>query len=433
MSVNGETGGDTTTTRRLKAPFPWFGGKSKVAHLVWDAFGDPANYVEPFCGSMAVLLARPGVPRIETVNDLDCHLSNFWRSLQAEAETVAHWADWPVSEPDLHARHQWLVDCLPWHRERMRTDPFYYNPMLAGWWVWGICQWIGGGWCVDRDGARPTKQHPNVSGNSYGLGIHAIGIDRKRPICDRGGRGVHSKAMGGNKVPALAAGSGTGTGVHSGVVSKSRPRLGGHGGGQGVHSKMPLLGERGSGRGILKQQVPDLSGSRGASGRGIHASGQTRGPILAWMDDLAARLRRVRVCSGDWKRVLGPAVTTGVGITAVFLDAPYSKETGRNGHLYGCEDKSVAHDVRAWAIEHGEDPKLRIAMCGYEGEHEMPASWRKLAWSTSGGYGSRNKANKNRDLERIWFSSACLDARQGNLFTPARGRGTQDCNTDSGA
>ena len=58
--------------KMLKAPFPWFGGKSRVADIVWDRFGDVANYVEPFFGSGAVLLARPHPPRIETVNDLDC-------------------------------------------------------------------------------------------------------------------------------------------------------------------------------------------------------------------------------------------------------------------------------------------------------------------------------------------------------------------------
>ena len=40
----------------LRAPFPWFGGKSRVAPLVWDRFGDVPNYVEPFFGSGAVLL-----------------------------------------------------------------------------------------------------------------------------------------------------------------------------------------------------------------------------------------------------------------------------------------------------------------------------------------------------------------------------------------
>ena len=56
----------------LKAPFPWFGGKSRIAPEVWDRFGAVDNYVEPFAGSLAVLLGRPTVPQTETVNDLDC-------------------------------------------------------------------------------------------------------------------------------------------------------------------------------------------------------------------------------------------------------------------------------------------------------------------------------------------------------------------------
>ena len=52
-------------TFNMQAPFPWFGGKSKVAHLVWDRFGNTPNYVEPFAGSLAVLLNRPHAPGIE--------------------------------------------------------------------------------------------------------------------------------------------------------------------------------------------------------------------------------------------------------------------------------------------------------------------------------------------------------------------------------
>lgn len=43
-----------------------------MAHIVWSHFGDVRNYVEPFAGSLAVLLGRPTEPKIETVNDLDC-------------------------------------------------------------------------------------------------------------------------------------------------------------------------------------------------------------------------------------------------------------------------------------------------------------------------------------------------------------------------
>jgi len=33
----------------VAAPFPWFGGKRKVAAEIWSRFGDVVNYVEPFC------------------------------------------------------------------------------------------------------------------------------------------------------------------------------------------------------------------------------------------------------------------------------------------------------------------------------------------------------------------------------------------------
>ena len=89
----------------LVAPFPWFGGKSRAAHLVWAALGDVNGYVEPFAGSLAVLLARPNPRGVETVNDRDAYLANFWRAVQHDPDAVAHHADWPVSEVDLSARH----------------------------------------------------------------------------------------------------------------------------------------------------------------------------------------------------------------------------------------------------------------------------------------------------------------------------------------
>lgn len=104
--------------RMLKAPFPWFGGKSRVAGLVWQRFGDVLNYVEPFAGSLAVLLGRPFAARTETVNDKDAYLANFWRAAAADPEQVAFYADWPVNEADLHARHLWLVNQVDF-RERM--------------------------------------------------------------------------------------------------------------------------------------------------------------------------------------------------------------------------------------------------------------------------------------------------------------------------
>lgn len=64
----------------MKAPFPWFGGKRRVAPIIWQAFGDVDNYVEPFAGSLAVLLERPAwhKRRAETVNDADQFLANLF-------------------------------------------------------------------------------------------------------------------------------------------------------------------------------------------------------------------------------------------------------------------------------------------------------------------------------------------------------------------
>jgi hypothetical protein len=102
---------------------------------VWAAFGDVPNYVEPFAGSWRCCSAADA-PRIETVNDIDCYLSNFWRAVQAAPDEVARWADWPVNEADLHARHRWLVNQAEF-RERMKQDPDFFDAKIAGWWVWG--------------------------------------------------------------------------------------------------------------------------------------------------------------------------------------------------------------------------------------------------------------------------------------------------------
>lgn len=172
---------------KLRSPYPWFGGKSKVASIVWRAFGDVPNFVEPFFGSGAMLLARPHWPftgnRIETVNDLDGMVPNFWRALQAEPDEVAKWTDWPVSECDLHARHLWLVREGRNIVERLKTEPEFYDAKIAGWWVWGLCQWIGSGWCEHSE----WKQLPHLG--DAGMGVHRP--SQQLPHLGNSGRGVH--------------------------------------------------------------------------------------------------------------------------------------------------------------------------------------------------------------------------------------------------
>lgn len=65
-------------------------------------------------------------------------------------------------------------------------------------------------------------------------------------------------------------------------------------------------------------------------------------------------------------------------------------------------------------IEHGDDPRLRIALCGYAGEHEMPTTWECVVWKANGGYGNVS-GNRNKHAERIWFSPHCLREQRGQL------------------
>ena len=321
------------TNEQLTAPFPYFGGKRKVAQEVWRRFGDPKNYVEPFAGSLAVLLARPSPPKIETVNDLDGMIANFWRAVQAAPDDVASHADWPVNENDLQARHYWLVTEGRARLAACLGDPGGYDALVAGWWVWGICAWIGGGWCAG-------------DGPWWWLGTEWGKIGPKRNRTEAG-------------------------------VSCKRPHLGD--GGRGINRQLPHLGSAGR-----REYI-----------RGI-------------MNDLSARLRDVRVCSGNWSRVCGPSVTDKNGLTCVFLDPPYNNDL--RDSVYTEDNGDCAADVRRWAIENGKNPLLRIALCGYTGEHVMPDDWVVFAWKTQGGYGNHGnkRGRSNKNLERIWFSPHCL-------------------------
>jgi len=131
----------------LAAPFPYFGGKSLACETVWAALGDPENYVEPFAGSAAMLLGRPNVGKVETINDADGFVANFWRAVSLDAAEVARHVDWPTNEADLIARHSWLVRNAQGLLQRLEADPDYYDAKVAGWWCWGACNWIGSGWC----------------------------------------------------------------------------------------------------------------------------------------------------------------------------------------------------------------------------------------------------------------------------------------------
>jgi hypothetical protein len=293
---------------KLKAPFPHFGGKLPVAEIVWQLLGeDVQNYIEPFAGSLAVLLARGNFEdKTETVNELDPYIANFWRAINEDPEAVARFADYPVIETDLHARHLWLVNQTGF-REKMLEDPHYFDPQIAGWWVWGKSIFIGNKWCkfTNNGMQKPDKIIPRTKN-----------------------AGVHRKHL--------------------------------------MPTNSPIF-------------VSD---------------------IYEYFEILCYRLRRVRVISGDFERVLTPSYTTKAApTTAIFLDPPYDQF----GDIYGHGE--VWNRCLEWCKKHWHYQNLRIVLCGYEGSG-VPEDWEYIAWTAQGGYGLHN--NDNRYRERIWYNPACL-------------------------
>jgi DNA adenine methylase len=318
----------------LKAPFPWFGGKSRAASEVWAALGDVRSYVEPFGGSAALLLARPpGWSGVETYNDADGLLCNFWRGVKLAPEAVAEAADWPVSEADLHARHLRLVEQRESVTERLIADPEWCDPKLAGWWAWGASCWIGSGWC---SGDGPWARTEN--------GMEMVGDA-----------------------------------------------------GQGVHRKLPHLGN---------------------AGRGVIASARTG--VHGYMMALHERLRRVRVTCGDWTRVTTFTVVekgTGHYLQAgVVLDPPYPEGWDADAAYVGQtqDAASLCAEVFASALDLSERG-VRVVVCGYSGTWAPPKGWTERPWKARKGY-AKSGVNENHRREVLWCSPACVPVKAPGLF-----------------
>lgn len=279
------------------------------------------NYVEPFCGSLAMLLNRPdGAGKVETVNDACGFIANFWRSIQADPDATAFHADWPVNEVDLEARHGWLVNRSAKLREWL-ADPEWFDQKIAGWWCWGSCAWIGGGFC---DGEGPWATDGASMWNRRQL-----------------------------------------------------PHMGNAG--QGINRKLPHMGDAGQGE-FIRQ----------------------------WFNDIAARIRDVRVACGDWSRVVKDSVTTRHGTTGIFLDPPYTK--GAMDYAAGGVGGDLANDVHEWCKANGENPKLRIVLCGHAGEHDQltESGWTVHAWKARKGYARTDEAKQNSKDETVWASPNCV-------------------------
>ena len=270
--------------------FTWFGGKRKIAPLVWRAFGDVKHYVEPFCGSAAVLFARPD-PWIgsETINDSDGMVANFFRAVRREPDAVARFLG-PMTEVDYSAAARVVRAEADGLTERMRACPDYYDARMAGLWLYANQMKLGSKLELNE---KPKSHCP--------WWLRANGCDVLGNVC--------------------------------------------------------------------------------------------------------ARLERVRVLCGDWRRTVSGHTELGCGKPCgVFMDPPY--DVGCDRRMYR-EYESVSGAVCEWALEHGDDRRLKIALCGYANEHTMPESWQCVQWKRNGGFENQGKNKAVRLKECVWFSPGC--------------------------
>ncbi|NIP95991.1 MAG: hypothetical protein GWO24_22155, partial [Akkermansiaceae bacterium] len=317
---------------------------------------------------MAVLLGRPHPANrayySETVNDLDGLVVNAWRAIQWFPEEVAHAASWPVSEADKQARQ---IAVLKWRDERvldlLAGSAEWCDPVMAGWWLYGVACQIGAfagrsAWTVDPVSGRIFKQPLGET--------REPGVSRKLPHLSDDGQGTNH------------------AGLREPGVFRDRPHLANNGQGTnhaslrepGVRRNRPHLSDNGQGTNRPNLREPgvtrlDQLANNPPPNWGTHYHDHTMPKLIEWMRHLSARLRHVRIVNGDWTRVVtsGAAwtlpVRQGKGPAGIFLDPPYDNNERSNG-LYGHDDGTVAADCRHWALEHGDDPKWRIVLAGFD-------------------------------------------------------------------
>ena len=88
-------------TSSARSPFPWFGGKQRLAADIVSLFPAHTVYVEVFGGGASVLLSKPP-STLDVYNDRDDGLVNFFEVLRDQPERLV-----PLLELTPYARSEW--------------------------------------------------------------------------------------------------------------------------------------------------------------------------------------------------------------------------------------------------------------------------------------------------------------------------------------
>lgn len=155
-----------SATMKTTAIAPWYGSKRTLAPRIIELLGPHTMYYEPFCGSMAVLLAKP-TSRYETVCDLHGDLINLARVL-ADLESASQ----------LHARLQSTLfseELFLRCRQLLRSNPADASPVDRAW-AYFIFSWAGrsGVSGIARDSFQITVRWTPTSSSPTALFRSAI-------------------------------------------------------------------------------------------------------------------------------------------------------------------------------------------------------------------------------------------------------------------
>ena len=286
----------------IEPPVFYFGGKRDLAPTVWQRFGKSKVYIEPFTGMAASLLGRPieTFPSgfIESVNDKNALIANFFRSAQCKPEEVVHHAVHPPIEIELLARWSSLLAARHQLSEKL-LDPEYYDARAGGWWLYCFANFVR-----PREGAaKPRKMKPSFRA--------------------------------------------------SGILSPNSQHR-------------------------------------------------------AWdyFVELQQRMANVRIMCRDYQELLVDSeINEAKGnVASILVDPPYKA----NAEMYAKEFRTTPFDYDALlqrCIELGSRDNVRIALCGYSGDYDMPDDWTIERWHP-----------QEDSLERVWYSPGCKDADMDSFW-----------------
>lgn len=134
----------------VKSPISWLGGKYKLASLIVSLFPEHEHYIEVFAGALHVFFHKyPS--ELETVNDLNEDLINFWLVCRDRMEELHEKAIWTPYSRSLF---------LQWKNEPVPEDPIE----RAARWFYLQCAKVNGvfhgGWGCCKSGGSLAGTPP---------------------------------------------------------------------------------------------------------------------------------------------------------------------------------------------------------------------------------------------------------------------------------